>query len=59
MRLDQPQAKFSLKLDSNHLLIDFIDPISAAQFTRRDDSIRIRTRIRMKKSIYIYFSNII
>ena len=51
MRLDRPQAKFRLKSDSNHLLIDFFDPISAAQFTRRDDLIRIQTRIRLKSSI--------
>ena len=36
MRLDQPLAKFRLKLDSNRLLIDFFDPIPAAQFTHRN-----------------------
>ena len=53
MQLDRPQAKFHLKLDLNHLLITFFDPIPAARFSRRDDSIQIRTIIRSKKSIYI------
>ena len=50
---NRPQAKFCLQSDSNSLLIDFFDPISAVRFTRRDDSIWIRTRIRSKKLIYI------
>ena len=48
-----PQAKFCLKSDSNHVLIDFFDPISAARFTRRHDSIWIRTIIISKNLIYI------
>ena len=51
MRLDQPQAKFRLKSDSNCLLIGFFNLIPAAQFTRRDDSIQIRTIIKSKSSI--------
>ena len=56
MRSNRPQAKFCLKSDSNHLLSDFFDPISAAQFTRRDDLIRIQTRIRLKSSILYRFN---
>ena len=53
MRFDRPWAKFRLKSDSNRLLIDLFDPISAAQYTRCDDLIGIPTKIRSKKSIYI------
>ena len=53
MRLNPPWAKFCLKLDSNRLLINFYDPIIAAGYTRRNDSIQIWKRIRSKKSIYI------
>ena len=31
MQLDRPWAKFCLKSDSNCLLMDFLDPISAAR----------------------------
>ena len=48
MRLDRPQAKFPLKSDSSSILINFFDPIPAAQFTRPDDSIQIWTIIRSK-----------
>ena len=51
MRLDRLQAKFCLKSDTNSLLINIFDLIPAAQFTRRDDSIRIGTSIRLKSSI--------
>ena len=44
MRSNQPQSKFHFKSDSNRLLIDFFNPISAAQFTRRDITIQIRTQ---------------
>ena len=43
MQSNQPPAKFSFKSDSNCILIDFLDPISAIGSTRRDDSIQIRT----------------
>ena len=43
MRSNQPQAKYS-----NHLLIDFFDPISAIRFNRSDDWFRIWT---IKKKI--------
>ena len=55
MRLDQPQAKFRLKSDSNCLLIDFFNPISAAQFIRHYDSILIRTIIRLRSLILDQF----
>ena len=45
-RLDQPLAKFCLKSDWNSLLIDFCDPIPAARFTHRDDSIKFAIKIR-------------
>ena len=53
MQSNRPQAKFRLKSDSNHILIVFFDPISVAQYTRRNDSIQIPTIIILKKSIYI------
>ena len=53
MQSNRPQAKFRLKSDSNCLLIDFFDPITAALFTRRTHSIQIRTRIRLKSSILV------
>ena len=37
LRLNQPQAKFHLKLDSNRLLIGFFDLIPAAGFTCCND----------------------
>ena len=45
MRFNQPQAKIQLKSNLNRLLIDFFDPISAVEFNRCNDSIRIRTQI--------------
>ena len=39
MRLDQPLAKFCLKSDLNCILINFLDPITAARFTHRNDLI--------------------
>ena len=59
MQSNPPQAKFCLISDSNRLLINFFDPISGVQFTRRDDSIQIRTRIRSKKSIKIDFFDLV
>ena len=44
MRSSRPQAKFCFKPDLNCLLIDFFDPISAARFTHRDNTLRIRTQ---------------
>ena len=37
MRLNQPKAKIPLKSDSNRILIEFFDPISAVRFNRRDE----------------------
>ena len=56
MRFDQPQAKFCLKSDLNCLLIDFFDPIPAARFTCRNNSIQIRTIIRSKSLILDRFN---
>ena len=53
MRLDRPLAKFCLKSDSNRVSINFFNPIPAARFTCRNDSIRIRKRIRSKSLISI------
>ena len=53
MQSNGPPAKFRFKSDSNCLLINFFDPISAVRFNRRDDSIRIRTINRSQNSIYI------
>ena len=54
------KPKFIFKSDSNHLLINFSDPIQAVRFNRRDDSIRIRTQILNPNSNYIEnWSNII
>ena len=53
MGSDRPQAKFRFKSDSNCLLIDFFDPISAVWFTRRDNLIQIRTVNRLQNLIYI------
>ena len=43
MRSNRSQAKDRFKSDSNHLLINFFDPIPAVRFNYRDDSIQIRT----------------
>ena len=43
MQLDQLRAKFHFKSYLNQILINFYDPIPAVRFTRRDDSIQIRT----------------
>ena len=53
MRLDQPLAKFNFKLYWNRLCIDFFHLIPAVRSIRHDDSIRIRTIIISKNSIYI------
>ena len=53
MRFNRPQAKIHFKLDSNRVLIDFFDPISAVRFNRRDDTIRIRTQISNPNLNYI------
>ena len=52
MQSNQPQAKINFKSDSNRLLINFFDPISAIRSTRCDDLIRIRT-IHIEKLIKI------
>ena len=53
MRFNRPQAKICFKSDSNRLLIDIFDPISAVRFNHRDDSIQIGTINRLQNSIYI------
>ena len=53
MRSNRPQAKFCFKLDSNRILVDFFDPISAARYTRQDDSIQNWIINILKKLIYI------
>ena len=53
MQSNRPQVKFCFKSDSNGILIDFFDPISAAWYTRRDDSIQIWIIVISKESIYI------
>ena len=53
MRSNQPQAQFCFKSDLNRILINFFDLISAARYTRRDDSFQIWIIIISKKSIYI------
>ena len=53
MRSNWPQAKFCFKSVSNRILIDFFDPISAAQYTPHDNSIRIWIVVISKKLIYI------
>ena len=45
MPFNRPKAKIHFKSDSNHLLIDFFNPIPAVRFNRRDASIQIRTQI--------------
>ena len=60
MQLDQPPAKIRSKSDSNRLLIDFFDPISAVRSIVATISIRIRAFIstyrsnfNRKRSIFI------
>ena len=53
MQFNRPKAKICFKSDSNLLLIDFFDPISAVQLNRPNVSIRIRTQISNPNSIYI------
>ena len=45
MRFNRPKAKIRFKSDSNRLLIDFFDPISAVRFNRHYDTIRFGTQI--------------
>ena len=53
MRLNRPPVLICFKSYSNRLLIDFYDLNLAADFTRRDDPIRIRIRILSLDSIYV------
>ena len=50
MRLDRLPVYIRFKLNSNQLLIDFYDPISAVQSNRFDESIRIRFPILILNS---------
>ena len=52
MRSNQPQAIFCLKSNSNRVLIDFFNPISAARYTCRNDSNGIWTIIISKFNLY-------
>ena len=58
MWFNRPQAKIHFKSDSNHLLIDFFDPISAVWSTGSDDLIWILTIYIKNKSNSINFFNI-
>ena len=59
MRSNPPKVKICFKSDSNRLLIDFFDPISADRSTRRNDSILIRTIYIKNSSILIKISSIL
>ena len=51
MRSNQPQAKFRLKLDSNHLLIDFFAPKSESELLQRNRFQQLKKRSKSSKSI--------
>ena len=50
MRLDWPWSKFRLKSDLNHILIDFVDPISAARYTNSDKKLNTEFEFDQKLS---------
>ena len=53
MRLNRPPVKIHFKSKSNRVFIDFYNPNLEADFTRCDDTIRIRTIYIDSSSIYI------
>ena len=53
MQSNRPPAKFLFELDLKRLIVNSLNPISAVQFTRRDNLIQIWTTNKSQNSIYI------